>query len=88
MSLQAEPIFDIPELTIQVAQSAFPKGNLYLQLRDVLGPIYEDEQFAELYAHDGQPAMSPWRLALVTVVQFAENLPDRQAADAVRAELI
>lgn len=77
MSLQAEPIFDVPELTAQVAQAAFPKGNIYLQLRKELGTIYEDEQFVELYAHDGQPAITPWRLALVTVVQFAENLPDR-----------
>lgn len=87
MSLQAEPIFDVPELTAQVALAAFPKGNIYLQLRDELGTIYEDKQFAELYAHDGQPAISPWRLALVTVVQFAENLPDRQAADAVRSRI-
>ncbi len=56
MSLQAEPIFDVPELTAQVARAAFPKGNIYLQLRDELGTIYEDKQFAELYAHDGQPA--------------------------------
>ena len=87
MSLQTEPIFDVPEQTAQVAQAAFPKGNIYLQLRDELGTIYEDEQFTELYAHDGQPALSPWRLALVTVVQFAENLPDRQAADAVRSRI-
>lgn len=87
MSLQAEPIFDVPELTAQVAQAAFPKGNIYLQLRKELGTIYEDEQFVELYAHDGQPAITPWRLALVTVVQFAENLPDRQAADAVRSRI-
>ena len=87
MSLQAEPIFDVPELTAQVALAAFPKGNIYLQLRDELGTIYEDKQFAELYAHDGQPAISPWRLALVTVVQFAENLPDRQAVDAVRSRI-
>jgi transposase len=87
MSIQAEPIFDVPELTAQVALAAFPKRNIYLQLRDELGSIYEDKQFAERYAHDGQPAISPWRLALVTVVQFAENLPDRQAADAVRSRI-
>ena len=55
-----------------------------MQLRDELGTIYENLLFAQLYPHDGQPAVSPWRLALVTVLQFAENLPDRQAADAVR----
>ena len=35
----------------------------------------------------GQPALSPWRLALVTVMQYAENLTDRQAADAVRSRI-
>jgi len=35
----------------------------------------------------GQPAEAPWRLALVTVMQFAENLTDRQAAEAVRGRI-
>jgi transposase len=70
-----------------VARAAFPKGNIYLQLRDELGTMYDDSLFTDLYPHDGQPALSPWRLALVTVLQFAENLPDRQAADAVRSRI-
>jgi transposase len=56
-------------------------------VRDELGTIYEDEQFAELYASEGQAALSPWRLALVTVLQFAEELTDRQAAEAVRSRI-
>jgi transposase len=40
-----------------------------------------------LFPTRGKPAEAPWRLALVTVLQFAENLPDRQAADAVRSRL-
>ena len=87
MSLHAEPILDVPELTTQVARAAFPNGNIYIQLRDELGTIYEDKLFADLYPLDGQPAISPWRLALVTVIQFAESLPDRQAADAVRSRI-
>src|SRR5437868_675275 len=87
MSLQIEPIQPVPELTASVAKAAFPQGNLYLDLRDKLGTIYEDVFFSELYPNDGQPAANPWRLALVTVLQFAENLPDRQAADAVRSRI-
>lgn len=87
MSLRAERNPTIPELTVQIARAAFPNGNIYLQLRDELGTIYEDEQFAEFYPRDGQPAISPWRLALLTVVQFAEELSDRQAADAVRSRI-
>ena len=87
MSLHAQPINDIPEQTIAVAQAAFPKGNVYMTMRDELGVFYTDEAFAELFSNRGQPAESPWRLALVTIMQFAENLTDRQAADAVRSRI-
>jgi transposase len=78
---------DIPESTIEVARAAFPKGNPYLTLRDKLGTIYADEDFIELFPELGQPALAPWRLALVTVVQFRENLTDRQASEAVRSRI-
>src|SRR5919197_3894856 len=58
-----------------------------MQVRDTLGAIYTDEAFADLFPTHGQPALAPWRLALVTVLQFAERLTDRQAADAVRDRL-
>jgi transposase len=56
-------------------------------MRDVLGTIYTDTDFAELFPKEGQPAEAPWRLALVTVLQFVENLSDQQAADAVRGRI-
>ncbi|MFN2122202.1 MAG: IS1182 family transposase, partial [Candidatus Promineifilaceae bacterium] len=56
-------------------------------LRDKLGTIYQDEDFIDLFPELGQPALAPWRLALVTVVQFRENLTDRQAAEAVRSRI-
>ncbi len=87
MSLQAQPIPPIPNLTAKVARRAFRKGNVYMQMRDVLGTFFTDDQFADLYPADGQPAYAPWRLALVSVMQFAENLTDRQAADAVRSRI-
>lgn len=84
MSLPARSIPEVPEDTDRVAHAAFPKGNLYLDLRDLFGSLYSDDVFADLYPAEGQPAVRPWRLALVTVMQFIENLSDRQAADAVR----
>src|SRR6266545_373144 len=87
MSLRV-PLFSlIPEETARVAQAAFPNGNVYMRMRDELGPIYDNAQFADLFAHDGQPAQSPAQLALVTIMQFAEGLADRGAADAVRDRL-
>jgi transposase len=87
MSLKPQEVNPIPEETIRVAHTAFPKGNAIMRIRDHLGPIYTDEQFAALFPHDGQPALSPGRLALVSVLQFAEGLSDRQAADAVRSRI-
>ncbi len=58
MSMSPEPIFDVPELTAKVAKSAFPKGNRYIKMRDELGTIYSDEQFADLYPCVGQPKQS------------------------------
>ena len=55
---------------------------------DGLGATYDDDDFARLFEVRGRPAkFAPWRLALVTVMQFAEGLSDRQAAEAVRARL-
>ena len=93
MSLHPEPIGPVPEETTQVAHAAFPCGNVYIQMRDVLGWIYEDASFAPLFARRGRPAVAPWRLALVTVMQFAEGLSHPrcgyppQAAEAVRARI-
>jgi transposase len=71
----------------QVAKAAFPNGNIYLTFRDALGYVFQDENFRELYPTHGQPAESPGRLALITVMQFLENLKDRQAAEAVRCRI-
>jgi transposase len=87
MSLKPAAIPPVPAMTVQVAHAAFPKGNLYLTLRDELGVIFADDDFVHLYPEVGQPSLPPWQLALVTVMQFRENLSDRQAAEAVRARI-
>ncbi len=87
MTLHPQAIGPVPEETARVARAACPKGNPYLAMRDLLGPLYEDQQFAALFPPQGQPAFAPWRLALVTIMQFAEGLSDRQAAEAVRVRL-
>ena len=87
MSLPLRLVPPVPEDTARVARAAFPDGNPYLQLRDELGTIFHDTDFADLYPRRGQPALAPWRLALVTVLQFREDLSDRAAAEAVRARI-
>ena len=85
--LKPENEYPIPDETAKVAKAAFPNGNIYLTLRDNLGVIFEDALFKDLYPALGQPAESPGRLALVTIMQYLEDLTDRQAAEAVRSRI-
>ena len=87
MSLQPQAIPPIPEETIRVARAILPKGNIFTQMRDELGTFFRDEDFLDFFSEKGQPAESAWRLALVMVMQYAEGLTDRQAADAVRTRI-
>ena len=87
MSLRPSLTGAVPASTAMVARAAFPRGNPCLRLHDILGPVFTDEQFAALFPSHGQPAEAPWRLALVTLLQFAENLSDRRAADAARSRI-
>jgi transposase len=77
----------IPDEANQVAKSAFPKGNVCVWIRDELDELYRDELFTGLYPDIGQPALSPGKLGLVTIMQFMEGMSDRQAAYAVRARI-
>jgi transposase len=85
--LCSQPLPPIPPETARIAHAAFPKGHPYLGAADEMGAVFTDAMFAALFRRRGQPALAPWRLALTTVLQFAEELPDRQATDAVRARL-
>jgi transposase len=87
MSLRPHTLEPGPEETARVARAAFPKGNPYLLLRDTLGTIFQDDDFAACFPLDGQPGLPPWRLALGTIRQFRDHLADRQAAEAVRARI-
>jgi len=87
MCLHPNPIGEISSETARVARAAFPKGTVVMRLRDEFSTLYQDEDFRALYPSKGQPALAPWRLALITVFQFLEHLSDRQAADAVRGRI-
>ncbi|MFL5661286.1 MAG: IS1182 family transposase [Ktedonobacteraceae bacterium] len=87
MSLHPQPIPAIPEETVRIAHAVLPEGNVWMRMRDDLGTLYEDKDFQDLFPSRGQPAEAPWRLALVTLMQYGEGLTDRQAADAVRTRI-
>src|SRR4051812_35982895 len=77
----------VPPAPPRTARAASPRGTPSPLLRDRLGPVFDDAGFADLYPRRGQPGYTPWRLALVTLLQFREGLSDRQAAEAVRARI-
>ncbi len=75
----------VPEETARVARAAFPKGNVALWMHDHLGAFVHDIDLDRVYCLRGRPVEAPWRMVVVTVLQYMEGLSDRQAADAVRA---
>ena len=88
MTLHPHPTDQIPAETARVARAiARKKGNDYLRMRDSFGTIFTDLDFSALYPRRGQPGYAPWRLALVTLVQYLEGLSDEQAAEAVRTRI-
>ncbi|WP_338897335.1 transposase [Streptomyces sp. TG1A-60] len=69
-----------------MAGAAFPAGSLPIRLRDRLEAVFDDEPYTDAFGVRGAPGLSPAVLSLVTVLQFTEDLTDRQAAAmAVRA---
>lgn len=87
MSMRPSGSDEVPAETMRVARAAFPKGSLAIRMRDELGVLFSDEQFAGLFPARGKRAWSPGRLAMVLVLQFVEGLTDRQAGEAVRARI-
>jgi transposase len=87
MSLCQHTAYGVPEETARVARAIYPEGNLAMRMYDELGMLVQDDDFADLFPIQGQPAEAPTRLALATILQFMEGLTDRQAADAVRTRI-
>src|SRR5215216_5161727 len=87
MYSREQEIGSIPEETIRVARAAYPKGNVHMRMRDTFGILFEKADFQKMYSRFGQPGIAAWRLMLVTIMQYKEDLSDRQAAEAVRGRI-
>jgi len=77
----------VPVETARVAWAASPKGTPAMLMRDRLQDLFVDGDFTDWFPSDGRRGVSPARLALVSVLQYAENLTDRQAARAVACRI-
>ena len=77
----------LPEDTARAARSVFNIENLYLAIGDQLDALFDEFSWDWPSASGGKPACHVFVLAMVTLFQFAEDLPDRQAAEAVRGRM-
>ncbi|MGW6271769.1 transposase [Streptomyces sp. NPDC055060] len=87
MAMGSVPGRAIPALTVRMARASNPRGTAAMWVRDRLDELFTDADFGEWYPADGRRGLSPARLAMVSVLQYAENLSDRAAAEAVRCRL-
>ncbi len=82
MSMQTPFPTQIPEETHRLVEPLLGATSVYRLIGDQIDQIISDEDFIDMYAEEGRPAVNPVILALVSVFQFTEKLPDRLAAEA------
>jgi transposase len=87
MSLKSVSHSHIPDNTAYLLERICPDGHPFITLREELGSLFTDEQFAHLYSHQGRPVVSPATLALVCILQYMEGLTDRQTVQAVQMRI-
>ena len=87
MSLQVREAGAIPAEIKAWGEARLAPENVYRVLGDQLADLVRDEEFAELYEATGRHAISPAVLALVTLFQYLEQVPDREAASMVVTRL-
>ena len=87
MCLKAQEPWSMPSETERIGRGLLAKDSAYRLIGDKLFAVLNERDFADLYPSAGQPGISPVILAFVTVFQFIEKLPDRQAAEMLRLRL-
>jgi transposase len=85
--LNSTPYSRLPWDTARAAKSVFNIENAYLALGDQLDLLCDDLNWDDLNAFREKPTSMLFVLAMVTIFQFAEDMPDRQAADAARRRM-
>lgn len=77
----------MPKETAEIGAKVLKTGSVYKLVGDEIFTWFRDGDFADLYSPEGKPAISPVILAFVTIFQFIEKYPDRQAAEALRMRI-
>jgi transposase len=87
MTLENQTLWTIPEQTALVVRASFPKGNIYMKMYEELEELYQEEEFQLLCSQCRQFALSPVKLALITLMQWCEKSTDINVANLVAASL-
>jgi len=87
VTLQCRDLSAMPADIAAVGRQVLPPTNRYRVIGDHLADLLDDAQFADLYDTRGRNALSPALLAMVTLFQFLEDIPDREAAEQVVVRL-
>ena len=83
MSMQTPFAVEIPEEAHRLVEPLLAADSVYRLVGNEIDQIMGDEDFLDMYATEGRPAVNPVVLALVSIFQFLWKLPDRAAAEAV-----
>jgi transposase len=87
MTLHIRDLAEMPADIAAVGHKLLAETNPYRVIGDHLAELLDDARFADLYEPIGRAALSPALLALVTLFQYMENIPDREAAAQVVVRL-
>jgi transposase len=87
MCLKVQPPWGMPAETAAIGKAILKEDSPYRLIGDRLFERYSENDYADLYSPEGKPGISPVILAFVTVFQFMERLPDRQAAESLRMRM-
>jgi transposase len=85
--MTSEPFQPLPEGTSRAVKSVGDPQNPYLAIGDRLESLTRDLELEALDPFGERTAGALLILAMVTLFQFAEGVPDRQAADALRTRM-
>lgn len=87
MCLKVQEPWPMPQETEKVGKAILKEESPYRLIGERLFERFHEQDYADLYSPEGKPGISPVVLAFVTVFQFMEKLPDRQAAESLRMRM-
>jgi transposase len=83
MSLQPTWSMEIPPDTTELGRRLLGENNVYRLVGDEVNDVLHINDFTDMYSVSGRGGIDPIKLALVTLFQFLENIPDRVAEERV-----